>query len=303
MEINSYIKELLLLNDCVIIPEFGGFVSNYKPSQIKHNRFMPPSKEIAFNPKLQKNDGLLISFISETEGLGYFEAKQKVESFVDESLLKLENYERLTFEGVGHLFYDRMENLLFEPANDLNLLIDSYGMENFSYEKLYEKLVPKPAVKIKNREAVPVIFSKRNIKKALIGVPLLLALALIPMKNNKGLINHSDMNILKQLTEIVAPAREFVSTPIAAEETATTNSEVTADRYFLIGGSFKSENNVEMFISTMKSKGFNPQDLGVYNGLHRVSIQSFSTFEEAKDKMGEYRGDNPKSGVWIHVNQ
>ena len=128
------------MNDCVVIPDFGGFVSNYKPAQIKHNRFTPPSKEIAFNPKLQKNDGLLINFISETEGLGYFEAKLKVEAFVDEALLKLENYEKLFFEGVGQLYYDRMENLLFEPAVDQNLLAESFGLESFSYEKLYEKV-------------------------------------------------------------------------------------------------------------------------------------------------------------------
>src|SRR3989339_717386 len=108
VEIASYIKELLLLNDCVVIPDFGGFVSNYKPAQIKHNRFMPPSKE----------------------GLEYFEAKLKVETFVDESLLKLENYERLTFEDVGQLYYDRMENLLFEPVANQNLLVDSFGLES-----------------------------------------------------------------------------------------------------------------------------------------------------------------------------
>lgn len=302
MEINSYIKELLLLNDCVIVPEFGGFVSNYKPAQIKHNRFMPPSKEIAFNPKLQKNDGLLISFISETEEIGYFEAKQKVESFVDESLLKLENYERLTFEGIGQLYYDRMENLLFEPITDENLLIDSLGLESFSYEKLYEKLVPKPAIKIQNKEAVQVVFSKRNVKKVLIGVPLLLALALIPMKNNKDILNHSDMNILSQLTEIVAPAQEIKTEPVIVEETVAI-PEVKQDRYFLIGGSFRSDENAGMFMLDLRKKGYEPQDLGIFNGLHRISIQSFSTFQEAKDQLERVKAENPTSGVWIHIKQ
>ena len=301
MEINNYIKELLLLNDCVVVPDFGGFVSNYKPAQIKHNRFMPPSKEIAFNPKLQKNDGLLISFISEKEGLGYFEAKQKAESFVDESLLKLQNYERLTFEGVGQLYYDPMENLLFEPAADLNLLVDSYGLESFSHEKLYEKFMPKPAIKIQNKEAVQVIFSKRNVKKALIGVPLLLALALIPVKN-KDIINHSDLNIFSQLTEMVAPAQEIV-----AEQTTVKEPEavpvINNDKYFLIGGSFRQEENAAIFIEMMKKEGYQPEDLGIFNGLHRISIQSFSSFQEAKDKLNELRGGDPKSGVCIHIKQ
>ncbi|MBL7972118.1 MAG: SPOR domain-containing protein, partial [Prolixibacteraceae bacterium] len=77
MEINHYIKELLLLNDCVIIPEFGGFVANYKPATNENNRFFPPTKEIAFNNKLISNDGLLINHISQTEGISYFSARQK----------------------------------------------------------------------------------------------------------------------------------------------------------------------------------------------------------------------------------
>ncbi|HBL75036.1 MAG: hypothetical protein A2W90_07425 [Bacteroidetes bacterium GWF2_42_66] len=301
VEIASYIKELLLLNDCVVIPDFGGFVSNYKPAQIKHNRFMPPSKEIAFNPKLQKNDGLLINYISEKEGLEYFEAKLKVETFVDESLLKLENYERLTFEDVGQLYYDRMENLLFEPVANQNLLVDSFGLESFSYEKLYEKMMPKPAMKIQQPEAVQVIFSNRNVKKVLIGVPLLLALALIPVKN-KDIINHSDLNIFSQLTEMVAPAQEIV-----AEQTTVKEPEVAPvinnDKYFLIGGSFRQEENAVIFIEMMKKEGYQPEDLGVFNGLHRISIQSFSSFQEAKDKLNELRGGDPKSGVWIHIKQ
>ena len=263
---------------------------------------MSPSKEIAFNPKLQKNDGLLVSFISETEGIGYFEARQKVESFVDESLLKLENYERLTFEGVGQLYYDRMENLMFEPSADENLLIDSLGLESFSYEKLYEKLVPKPAIKIQNKEVVQVVFSKRNVKKVLIGVPLLLALALIPMKNDKSILNHSDMNILSQLTETIAPAVETKTEEVVAEEVIAA-PEKKEDRYFLIGGSFKYEENAELFMQDLRKNGFEPQNLGVFNGLHRISIQSFSTFQEAKDQLELVKAENPKSGVWIHIKQ
>jgi len=74
VEINQYIKELLLLNDCVIIPQFGGFVANYKPATIENNKFFPPTKEVAFNNKLTSNDGLLINYISEIEDTDYFSA-------------------------------------------------------------------------------------------------------------------------------------------------------------------------------------------------------------------------------------
>ena len=139
MEINQYIKELLLLNDCVIIPEFGGFVANYKPATIENNQFFPPAKEIAFNNKLNSNDGLLINYISETEGIDYFSARLKLDSFVEATNLNLERNRNVYFEGVGYLHYDSRENLLFEPQLRQNLLVDSYGLQNFSYEKLYQR--------------------------------------------------------------------------------------------------------------------------------------------------------------------
>ena len=167
MEINQYIKELLLLNDCVIIPEFGGFVANYKPATIENNQFFPPTKEIAFNNKLNSNDGLLINYISETEGIDYFSARQKLDSFVEETNLNLERNRNVHFEGVGYLHYDSRENLLFEPLLRQNLLVDSYGLQNFSYEKLYQRQMPKPAFKVEYREPVPVIFQNRLVNLVL----------------------------------------------------------------------------------------------------------------------------------------
>lgn len=303
VEINQYIKDLLLLNDCVIIPEFGGFVSNYRPAVIKHNRFSPPSKEIAFNPKLQNNDGLLINYISETEGIGYFDAKQKVEAFVDESLLRLENYERIVFDAVGQLYYDQKENLLFEPCNDLNLLVDSYGLESFSYEKLYQRMVPEPAMKLPKRESVQVLFSKRQVKKVLIGVPLVLALALIPLKENKTILNTSDLNLLDDLTETIAPAVvEEIKEETAVFEEEVTVQEATPihaasnDKYFIIGGSFRSEENAKIFMDEQRSAGFEPLDLGVFNGLHRISLESFSDYQLCQQELKALRKINPGVG-------
>ena len=50
--ISKYISELLFLHDCVIIPEFGGFVGNNKSAVLNEitRTISPPSKEILFNP-------------------------------------------------------------------------------------------------------------------------------------------------------------------------------------------------------------------------------------------------------------
>ena len=43
-----YISELLFLHDCVIVPDFGGFVGNKKSAQLNKTTgtLTPPSKQI-----------------------------------------------------------------------------------------------------------------------------------------------------------------------------------------------------------------------------------------------------------------
>jgi len=303
VEISQYIKELLLLNDCVIIPEFGGFVANYKPATIENNQFFPPTKEIAFNNKLISNDGLLINYISETEGIDYFNAKQKLDSFVEETMLNLERNRNVYFEGVGYLHYDSRENLQFEPQPKQNLLVDSYGLQNFSYEKLYQRQMPKPAVKVEYREPVPVIFQQRKLKKLVIAIPLLIAMALIPMKHNNEYLSKSDMGMWETLMQSTPTVPIQSPEQKLTENTATVaTTETELFKYFIIGGSFKSEENANKYIQQLKEKGYSGKNLGVFKGLNRVAMKGFSTMEEAQKELNSLLSQNPSSGVWIHVN-
>ncbi|MBL7965804.1 MAG: SPOR domain-containing protein [Prolixibacteraceae bacterium] len=304
MEISQYIKELLLLNDCVIIPDFGGFVANYKPASIENNQFFPPAKEVAFNNKLTSNDGLLVNYISDVEGIGYFEARQKLENFVEETQLNLERNRNVYFEGVGYLHYDSRENLQFEPQLKQNLLVESYGLQNFSYEKLYQRQMPKPAFKVEYREPVPVVFQKRKLQKLVVAVPLLMAMALIPMKNNKEYLSKSDMG----LWDAIMQSAPVVSTNPTEQTPADFTSEIVSQpvvemKYFIIGGSFRSEENANKYLEQLKQQGYSGKNLGIFKGLHRIAMKGFSTMEEAQKELNSIRYQNPQSGVWIHVNE
>jgi nucleoid DNA-binding protein len=304
MEINQYIKELLLLNDCVIIPEFGGFVANYKPATIENNQFFPPTKEIAFNNKLNSNDGLLINYISETEEIDYFSARQKLDSFVEETNLNLERNRNVYFEGVGYLHYDSRENLLFEPQIKQNLLVDSFGLQNFSYEKLYQRQMPKPAFKVEYREPVPIIFQKRKLQKLVIAIPLLFAMALIPIKNNKVFLSKSDMGMWETFIQSAPAVAVHTSEPATAEYTANVLvQEQTKFNYYIIGGSFKSEENAVNYLQQLKEQGYNGQNLGVFKGLHRIAMKGFVTIEDAQKELNTLLYQNPQSGVWICANE
>mgnify|MGYP006299101073 CR=1 FL=1 len=71
--LSKYISDLLFLHNCVIVPELGGFVAEFRSAVIDDQREMiyPPSKSLAFNNALRRNDGLLVNYIAHKRELTY----------------------------------------------------------------------------------------------------------------------------------------------------------------------------------------------------------------------------------------
>lgn len=309
VELLAYIKELLLLNDCVIIPGFGGFVTNYKQAGLHASQFTPPSKSVSFNRKLNFNDGLLINHIASEEGINYIAARKKVDLLVQELNYRLTDGEEVTISGLGNLLYDEQQHLVFIPKIEENLNIDAFGLASFSYESLFARQIARKAISQEDRQAVEVIFQKRSLKKVLLAVPLLFALAVIPLKNNTSNIQKSDMSYIR---EMMAPA----PTPVE-EETTTTEvnpaTEATIEeapveeqiqeapaRYFLIVGSFKNEENAKTFIHQLDKKGFQGTNLGVIKGLHYISLGGYVNIDDALNARENYMAQSSGSGAWIY---
>jgi cell division septation protein DedD len=80
-------------------------------------------------------------------------------------------------------------------------------------------------------------------------------------------------------------------------------SETEQLKYFIIGGSFKSEENANKYILQLKEQGYNGLNLGVFKGLNRVAMKGFSNMGDAQKELNSLLTKNPGSGVWIHVNQ
>lgn len=131
----QHINDLLFLHECVVLPGLGGIISNYSASYFdeKSSIFYPPKKELSFNKNLSKNDGLLISYVSEKEAVSYEKAAKYVAYYIEDLKVKLNQGQRVVFENVGVLYCDRKFNILFEPF-DFNFLADSWGMDELSLD-------------------------------------------------------------------------------------------------------------------------------------------------------------------------
>jgi cell division septation protein DedD len=92
--------------------------------------------------------------------------------------------------------------------------------------------------------------------------------------------------------------------PTTAEYAANVAvQEQTEFNYYIIGGSFKSEENAGKYLQQLKEQGYNGQNLGVFKGLHRIAMKGFVTIEDAQKELNKLLYQNPQSGVWISANE
>ena len=143
MNLYNIVYQLVCDNDCVIIPGFGGFVTNRFPADVDFSKqeFYPPSRKVAFNENLSLSDGLLLNYISQTENISWADAEQTVKSFVDELNEKLADGKSLSFDGLGE-FSRRTGCLVFVPDCS-NLLDESFGLASFNFPMLPSESKPR----------------------------------------------------------------------------------------------------------------------------------------------------------------
>ncbi|MDR1861204.1 MAG: SPOR domain-containing protein [Bacteroidales bacterium] len=193
MELLVHIRELLLLNDCVIIPGFGGFVSAYRPASVDVARFVAPSKSVSFNRKLKFNDGLLINHIALAHGCGYMKAAELVRQLVCEMNSRLTDGETLSVPGIGALAYDEHEALVFIPDIRENLCADAFGLPSFLCAQLPQEQATSP---IPLHNETHLLMNRRHYSKFLIAASLLLLLALAPLPPSRDAVQYSALNSL-----------------------------------------------------------------------------------------------------------
>lgn len=143
MNLYNAIYQLVCENDCVIIPGFGGFVTNRFSADVDFSKqeFYPPSRKVAFNENLSLSDGILVNHISQTENVSWAEAEQTVKTFVDELNEKLSDGKTLTFDGLGE-FSRRTGTLVFVPDAN-NLLDEAFGLTSFNFPMLPSESKPR----------------------------------------------------------------------------------------------------------------------------------------------------------------
>lgn len=199
-KVDKYISNLLYEHDCVIVPEWGGFVANYSSAKIHptQHSFSPPSKNIVFNKNLKNNDGLLANHIAETENTSYPVALRHIQHFVDSTNMQLKEGVKINLEEIGTVYLDVEKNIQFEPGTT-NYLLDAFGLSQFQSPAIKrDNIGQRIEREFKDRGAIPVEKKKIKLKRYVtiaLALPLIFGIIWIPLKTDwlKN-ANYSNLN-------------------------------------------------------------------------------------------------------------
>ena len=316
-----YISELLFLHDCVIVPEFGGFVGNKKSAQLNKTTgtLTPPSKQILFNTNLKINDGLLITHIANKEGITQKIAKQNVEQFSNENNTKLSASKVLRLENIGLFTAGKEGNIIFLQDSSTNYSLDAFGMK-----PTYNKSIVRKTETEKQVEAtVQTIRTTSRNPKALFRA----AAVIIPLVA-LSYLSISQQDRINSIYAQMATLNPFASSEIV-EEVIKSNAEKTVDieevntpiskiieellifkipeaevfsvitpekKHFLIVGAFADQKNANNMLNTLYNSNNSPEILEG-EGLIKVSYDSFYNKEDAEFALKEIKQEIPEA--WL----
>jgi CCDC81-like prokaryotic HU domain 1/CCDC81-like prokaryotic HU domain 2/SPOR domain len=316
VDITAFIRELLFGHDCVIVPGFGGFIGNYTPARIDKSTgtFYPPVKLISFNRNLNHNDGLLAGKISGTSSVSYGDARNLVEEFVTGIRKRLEKGEKVVFDNIGSFVNNHEGNIQFEPDRNVNYHLDSYGLEPFQCLPLEGYDVRKRIIRHVEKDPVKQASLRKILWRAAVIIPLLSLIVVVSLKTDllKTKVEATSMNPLvkaefesnkKAVDEgnIVESTNVEEKTKPISDESGIPEIIVPAsaetNAYFVITGSFKSEENAVSQVNMLKEEGFSPEIVSANNGFYRVCAIRCNDLSTAVTKKDSISKKFP--GTWV----
>lgn len=325
MRLDVLIADLLYTHNCVVVPDFGGFLAKEVGAEVQAGTHMmrPPRKRISFNARLVENDGLLAHSYARISGMEYNLATAHIDAVAKAWRRELAAGKKVSLDRLGKLYADEQGNLQFAPSLEDHFLADSFGLGIF-------RAAPAAPVREKTNIQVSgaplkVITPKVStssirpwMRAAAVALPLL-GLSWFASYHGIQFVENQSYSGLNVLRFSKMPAEHMVKPllitpkfqPIALPEVTVSadglevsqfTSLPAADQsgtYAIITGSFEDAQNAEVWMKELRKRGesaFLAPKSGKY---YRVAVASYSTEKEARAALAQIQA-RIHPGAWIY---
>jgi len=315
LNLEKHISELLYQYDCVIVPNLGGFVANNISADYneKTGVFFPPVREIGFNRSLSHNDGLLINYIAESEGLTYESCQDKLLKHINILKYQLNRGEVLKIDNVGHLKIDSVGNISFVPNKEQSFNTESFGLSTFHFRTLEQE----KEQNLTSRRLVRRTLEVKGVKQIAASIALIIGLWMISpdlnyqaqqsdfsdvlseLKTPERKIESNNTKTIEAVVEdVTAEVEEVKEEVVDIEETKV----VTENNYFIIAGSFKEKQPAVEYLYKLHKRGIEKAEIIEGNGRYRISLEGFVSKLDASKALTVYRKKNGFNSAWLLSN-
>jgi len=291
MLIEKHISDLLYRYQCVTVPGFGAFLTETVSAHVtgSASSFFPPKKVVSFNANVKNNDGLLANHVALQEKMSYELAVIKIGDVVNEWTYLLQNRNRVVLKNIGEISVNNEMNWVFEPANTVNYLTDSFGLSSFVSPEITREVLKQEIEALE--EKAPIIFTperKRDysyLKYAAVFVTMLGAGGFGYIAYNNQQIETKTLavqkNVQEKVQQQIQEATFVISNPIHTVELAVVEEKMP---YHLVAGAYRSEENAKKAIAELNAAGFEKAKMLPLNNhkLYPVVYVSFKTLSEAQ---------------------
>ena len=294
MLIEKHISDLLYRYQCVTVPGFGAFLTETVSAHVtgSASSFFPPKKVVSFNANVKNNDGLLANHVALQEKMSYELAVIKIGDVVNEWTYLLQNRNRVVLKNIGEISVNNEMNWVFEPANTVNYLTDSFGLSSFVSPEITREVLKQEVEALE--EKAPIIFTPERkkdysyLKYAAIFVVMLGA-------GGFGYKTYYDQqietktlavqkNVQEKVQQQIQQATFVISAPVEAVELSVAAPVEEKMPYHLVAGAYRSEENANKAIAELKAAGFENAKMLPMNrhNLYPVVYGSFKNLNEAQ---------------------
>ena len=311
----AFIEHLLYTHDCVIIPHFGGFVLNTQDFKLDDEQVIhPKSKWVAFNERLQSDDGLLATSWAKENGISLKQAFAAVHQFGQTLSAQIKADKQFQFGNIGVFQVSKSGRLQFEPNQLINFDLNQYGLMPVGIGQakkkpvLQESPVEKSAVDLPTVQP-PVKRTRQNQFYTYVLMAFFFGgiAAYYLTEPNSRYVNSSfsPLTIRIKKTKPAAPAKIAVFEVPKKEAVATVQEEITASvsgGIFLVAGSFKTEAKAATCQAELVAKGFENVQIiekQAGEGHYRVSVGEVADFDAGYAAAARLKAEK-KLDIWVY---
>lgn len=310
--LEKHITTLLYRYQCVVVPNFGAFLSQIKPASLQRdsNTFYPPYKELSFNAQLNTNDGLLVSHIANSEGKSFEDVLQEVESQSGIWKEQLHSKGKLELAGLGIFRLNSEKKMMFQPVERINYLMSSYGLGAVIANPVMRETLKEEVQQLEENIRFSITPEPRtssglkHLMKYAAVLFLAVATGLSAYSYYRQQINSialAQEEAQKEVSKNIQEATFFSADPV---ELPSVTLEVTQNKkvrgiHHIIAGAFRFRENADKKISQLQQKGYDSHYVGVNTfGLHQVAFASYANPKEALTELKKIRG-RESADAWL----